>query len=47
MNCQIFNSQTWNWPDDSINVKEKRIIHCKLYTVKSAQVIPFRPHLFK
>ena len=29
--------------DDSINVKEKRIIHCKLYTVKSAQVIPFRP----
>jgi hypothetical protein len=25
--------------NDSINVKEKRIIHCKLYTVKSAQVI--------
>jgi hypothetical protein len=24
--------------DDSINVKEKRILHCKLYTVKSAQV---------
>jgi hypothetical protein len=33
--------------DDSINVKGKRIIHCKLYTVKSAQVIPFRPRLFK
>ena len=33
--------------DDSINVKEKRILHCKLYTVKSAQVIPFRPRLFK
>ena len=33
--------------DDTINVKEKRIIHCRLYTVKSAQVIPRRPHLFK
>jgi hypothetical protein len=33
--------------DDSINDKEKRIIHCKLYTVKNAQVIPFRPRLFK
>ena len=33
--------------DDSINVNEKLIIHCKLYTVKSAQVIPFRPRLFK
>ena len=47
MNCQIFNSQTWKLAivltDDSINVKEKRIIHCKLYTVKSAQVIRFRP----
>jgi hypothetical protein len=38
MNCQIFNSQSWN----CINVKEKCILHCKLYTVKSAQVIPFR-----
>ena len=51
MNCQIFNSQTWNGPialtDDSINVKEKRIIHCKLYTVKSVQVIRIRPRLFK
>jgi hypothetical protein len=28
-------------------VKEKRIIHCKFYTVKSSQVIPFRPRLFK
>jgi hypothetical protein len=36
-----------NLSQDSINVKEKRIIHCKLYTVKSAQVIPFRPRLFK
>jgi hypothetical protein len=25
--------------DGSINVKEKRIIHCKLYTVKSTQVL--------
>jgi hypothetical protein len=33
--------------DDSIKVKEKRIIYCKLYTVKSAQVIPFRPRLFQ
>ena len=33
--------------DDNINVKEKRIIHCKLYTVKSVQVIPFRPRLFQ
>jgi hypothetical protein len=33
--------------DDSINVKEKRIIPCKLYTVKSAQVVPFRSGLFK
>ena len=33
--------------DDSMNVKEKRKIHCKLYTVKSAQVVPFRSRLFK
>jgi hypothetical protein len=32
---------------EGINVKEKRIIHCKLYTVKSAQVIRFRPRIFK
>jgi hypothetical protein len=32
---------------DSISVKDKLIIHCKLYTVKSALVIPFRPRLFK
>ena len=51
MNCQIFNSQNLELDivltDDGINVKEKRIIHCKLYTVKSAQVIPVRPRLSK
>ena len=41
MNCQIFNSIVLT--DGSINVKKTRIIHCKLYTVKSAHVIPFRP----
>jgi hypothetical protein len=50
MNCQIFNSRTWNWPllwqTSASTLKKKRIIHCKLYTVKSAQVIPFRPRLF-
>ena len=43
MNCEIFNSQTWNWPlfwqTTASTLKKKRIIHCKLYTVKSAQVI--------
>ena len=51
MNCQIFNFPNLELAivltDDSINVKEKRLIHCKLYTVKSAQVIRFRPRLFK
>jgi hypothetical protein len=34
----------WRFP---LNKNILCVIHCKLYTVKSAQVIPFRPRLFK
>ena len=33
--------------EESINFNEKRIIRCKVYTAKNAQVIQWRPHLCK